>query len=315
MANVPAFVVSVLSAAGGCCLANRATSLGTPVDRPMSPLIIDEASAVSWQCQDRMTIVPSQKFPFPSGSSDGACYPRVSVVMPTLNEARNLAHVFARLPVDIYELIIVDGHSIDGTRTVARQLRPDARIVIQTRKGKGNALACGFAVATGDIIAMMDADGSTDPREIPRFTRALLEGADFAMGSRFSGSVGGGSSDITRLRRLGNHLLGSLVNVLCKTQYSDLCYGLNLFWRRYLPVLGLDAASSASADSDRQHLGDGFEIEALIRMRIAKARLAVIEVASYEYSRLYGKSKLRAFNDGIRVVRAILLECLGAPHW
>src|SRR6266853_5190158 len=89
-------------------------------------------------------------------TSEAVSWPRVSVVIPTLNEARNLPHVFARLPADIYEVIVVDGHSVDDTLIVARQLRPDVRIVRQTRKGKGNALACGFAVATGDVIATVD---------------------------------------------------------------------------------------------------------------------------------------------------------------
>ena len=147
-------------------------------------------------------------------ASKAAPRPRVSVVMPTLNEARNLPHVFARLPSDIHEVIVVDGHSVDDTLTVARQLRPDVRIVRQTRKGKGNALACGFAAATGDVIATVDADGSADPGEIPLFVEALLAGADFAKGTRYG--AGGGSSDITRLRSLGNRVLSDFVNV---------CYG------------------------------------------------------------------------------------------
>ena len=126
-------------------------------------------------------------------------WPKVSVVIPTLNEARNLPHVFSKLPPALHEVIIVDGHSVDDTVATARRLRPDVRIIKQSRSGKGNALACGFAAATGDIIAMVDADGSADPAEIPQFVEALLDGADFAKGTRFA--AGGGSSDITRLRR------------------------------------------------------------------------------------------------------------------
>src|SRR5215831_6376710 len=131
--------------------------------------------------------------------------PRVSVVVPALNEARNLPHVFARMPADIHELILVDGHSVDDTVGVARELWPGVRVVVQTRTGKGNALACGFATATGDVIAMIDADGSADPGEIPRFVQALVAGADFAKGTRFA--PGGGSDDITRVRALGNRAL------------------------------------------------------------------------------------------------------------
>src|SRR5689334_22047609 len=132
-------------------------------------------------------------------------WPLVSVVIPALNEARNLPHVFSRLPEGLHEVILVDGHSVDDTLTTARLLRPDVRIIMQTRKGKGNALICGFAAATGDVIVTLDADGSADPGEIPRFVQALLNGADFAKGTRFAD--GGGSSDITRLRRLGNWML------------------------------------------------------------------------------------------------------------
>src|SRR6202451_4581636 len=102
--------------------------------------------------------------------------PRVSVVIPTLNEARNLDHVFAALPPDLHEVILVDGHSVDGTPDVARRLRPDVRVLSQTRTGKGNALACGFAAATGDIIVMIDADGSTDRAEIRGLVEALASG-------------------------------------------------------------------------------------------------------------------------------------------
>ena len=128
----------------------------------------------------------------------------------------------------------------------------------QTRKGKGNALACGFEAATGDVIAMVDADGSADPTEIPRFVAALVDGADFAKGTRFA--VGGGSCDITRLRKLGNSLLTNFFNACYRRNYSDLCYGYNVFWRKFVPVLGLNASSGSYTDSVRLP-GDGFEVE------------------------------------------------------
>ena len=232
-------------------------------------------------------------------------WPKVSVVIPTLNEARNLPHVFSKLPPALHEVIIVDGHSVDDTVATARGLRPDVRIIKQSRSGKGNALACGFAAATGDIIAMVDADGSADPGEIPAFVEALMDGADYAKGTRFA--AGGGSSDITRLRKAGNWVLSGMVNVLCGTRYSDLCYGYNAFWRRHVPVFGLDAESPAPADGTRLW-GDGFEVETLINIRAAQAGLTVKEVASYEHSRIHGVSNLNAVSDGWRVLRTILVE-------
>jgi glycosyltransferase involved in cell wall biosynthesis len=238
----------------------------------------------------------------------GTCvpWPRVSVVIPALNEARNLPHVFARIPPNVHEVILVDGYSVDDTVTVARELRPDVRLLMQTRKGKGNALACGFSAATGDIIAMIDADGSTDPAEIPRFVKALLGGADFAKGTRFA--KGGGSADITRFRSLGNRALNLLVNMLYHTRYSDLCYGFNVFWRRHLPIFGLDATSPAPPDGDGRLWGDGFEVETLINIRVAKAGLVIAEIPSFERPRIHGVSNLSTASDGLRVLRTILVE-------
>jgi len=221
---------------------------------------------------------------------------RVSVVIPTLNEQENLPYVFARLPPELHELIVVDGHSTDRTVTVALQLRPDARIVMQTGRGKGNALAAGFAACTGDIVVMLDADGSTDAAEIPRFVAALCNGADFVKGSRFA--QGGASSDITRIRKLGNRVLSAMVNSLYGTSYTDLCYGYNAFWTRCLPYMHVDC--------------DGFEVETLINVRIAKAGLVVHEVPSYERNRIYGASNLSAVRDGSRVLRTIASERVSA---
>ena len=176
---------------------------------------------------------------------------RISVVIPTLNEAANLPHVFARLPAeDLFEIILVDGHSTDDTIDVARQLSPSTRVIMQDGKGKGNALACGFAAARGDIIVMIDADGSTDPEEIPAYVQALLDGADFAKGSRFMD--GGGSVDITPLRGMGNRFLNGTVNVLYGTDYSDLCYGYNAFWADVLPVINVDCAGFEVETSDQR---------------------------------------------------------------
>jgi hypothetical protein len=153
---------------------------------------------------------------------------------------------------------------------------------------------------------MVDADGSADPSEIPKFVDALLRGADFAKGTRFA--PGGGSSDITRLRRLGNRMLGAVVNLCHGTHYSDLCYGFNVFWQKHVPVLGLDVTSPPSSKSDGRLWGDGFEIETLIHMRVAAGGLRVAEVPSFEHSRIHGVSNLDAFSDGLRVLTTILVE-------
>jgi glycosyltransferase involved in cell wall biosynthesis len=221
-------------------------------------------------------------------------WPRISVIVPTLNEAENLPHVFRELPPGLHEVIVVDGFSTDGTPEVARALLPGVKVVHQETPGKGDALRCGFEASTGDIVVMLDADGSADPAEIPAFVDALLAGADFAKGTRFQGH--GGSADITLLRRAGNRVLSGLVNVLFQTSYSDLCYGYNAFWRHCLPAMDVNCT--------------GFEVETLINIRIARAGLTVREVPSFERDRIHGESNLNTFRDGGRVLRTILRERL-----
>lgn len=220
--------------------------------------------------------------------------PTVTVVIPALNEAENLPFVLARLDPNTHEVLLVDGASEDNTTEIAQALHPRLRILSQRDSGKGEALRTGFMAATGDIIVTLDADGSADPAEIPAFVGALCAGADFAKGSRFL--QGAGTADMPFHRRLGNACFVTLVRLLFGGRYSDLCYGYNAFWRDALPALQLE--------------NDGFEIEAMMNIRALRARLSVVEVASFESRRAYGKPKLKTIPDGWRVLRAILKERL-----
>jgi len=216
--------------------------------------------------------------------------PTVSVIVPTLNEARNLPYALSRLPRCVTEVIIVDGRSTDDTVEVAGRLRDDIRIVEEPRKGKGIALKRGFEAASGDIVVMLDADGSADAAEIQMFIEALVAGADFAKGSRFL--AGGGSVDLTAIRKCGNRCLTGAVNLVCQTRYTDLCYGYNAFWRDCLEFVPVDVP--------------GFEVETRLNMLVAAAGLNVVEVPSHEFCRVHGASNLHALKDGLRVLRTII---------
>lgn len=220
----------------------------------------------------------------------------VSVIVPALNEADNLEHVLPRMPEWLHEVILVDDHCTDDTVEVARKLMPDIRVVKNMRKGgKGNALRAGYEAATGDIIVQIDADGSEAPEEIPAFVGALLAGADYAKGTRFI--PGGGTSDMTVLRKWGNWAFVWMVRLSFGVRFTDLCYGYNAFWRRILPALDLDA--------------DGFEIEAMLNLRAVKAGLSIREVPSFETERVNGEGRLLTWPDGWRVLRTIVRERRG----
>ncbi|MHA7279378.1 glycosyltransferase family 2 protein [Arthrobacter sp. MDT2-2] len=218
----------------------------------------------------------------------------ISVVIPTLNEAQNIPWVLRRMPLYVDEVVLVDGRSTDNTVGVARALRSDIVVVNELRKGKGVALRSGFAAATGDIIVMLDADGSMDPQEIGWFVSPLQHDYDFVKGSRYV--TGGGSEDLTWLRRTGNRALTGLANAVLHSNYSDLCYGYIAFRRECLEILQLES--------------DGFEIETELIVRAARAGLRIAEVPSFELDRISGASNLQTFRDGWRVLGTMAHECL-----
>ena len=220
--------------------------------------------------------------------------PRVSVVIPALNEADNLPYVLPRIPADVHEIILVDGESVDDTIAVACELRPEIRVVAQLGRGKGSALSTGFAACTGDVVVMLDADGSTDPAEIPLFVGALVAGADFVKGSRFL--CGGGTADMPLHRKLGNRFFVALTRIFFGARYTDLCYGYNAFWTDAVKRLRLTAT--------------GFEVETMMNIRAHRVGLRVAEVPSFEHRRVHGIGRLRTIPDGMRVLRTIFAERL-----
>ncbi|GGW96644.1 glycosyltransferase family 2 protein [Streptomyces lomondensis] len=216
----------------------------------------------------------------------------VSLVVPARNEARNIPWVFEQIPDCVDEVILVDGDSVDATVHVATRCLPTVRNVEQNGPGKGNALRTGFLAANGDYIVMMDADGSMLPGEIPHYLHFLDNGFDFVKGSRFI--AGGGSLDITRIRRLGNQLLLAAVNHLYDTKLTDLCYGFCAFRRDFLDDLDLHSS--------------GFEIETEMIAHALRSGLRIAEVPSLELPRRSGRSNLHAISDGRRVLRTLLSE-------
>ncbi len=234
-----------------------------------------------------------------------ASSPTVTVVIPALNEEHNLPLVLENLP-PVDEVIVVDGRSDDDTVAVAREVRPGVIVVRQTRSGKGNALACGFAAATGDIVVTLNADGSSDPGEIPRFVDALLSGAEAAHGSRFR--AGGDHRDARPAERFGHALLSRVVNVLFRTRFTDLSCGYNAYWRDLLPVFQLPEPVLGRVKRGKVAWGDGPEVETLITVRMATRGLRVVEVATVGYPRLHGDRPRRVLPALARALRTVVTE-------
>jgi hypothetical protein len=243
--------------------------------------------------------------PLPATTRDVRPSPTVSVVIPALNEETNLPLVLEGLP-PVDEVVIVDGGSADDTVAVAREVRPDAVVVRQTRTGKGNALICGFAASRGDIVVTLNADGSTDPGEIPRYVDALISGAEVAHGSRYR--EGGGDHGGHGLDRLGNALLSRFVNALFGTRFTDLGYGYNAYWRSLLPVLDLPGVDVPGLKRGHRLWGDGPEIEPMINIRVAAQGMRVVEVASIGYPPIHGVRQRRMLRRALRALRAAFAE-------
>jgi glycosyltransferase involved in cell wall biosynthesis len=219
--------------------------------------------------------------------------PRITLLICALNEKKNLPYVLGQIPPVIDETLIVDGHSTDGTIEMARKAYPNVKVLTQPGKGKGDALRYGIANASGDIVVMLDADGSMSPHELSVFIEPLLSGYDFVKGSRFI--PGGGSSDMPRHRKFGNWAFTSLTNLLHRCRYTDLCYGYNAFWkRRFVESVAIES--------------DGFEVETEINIKVKKAGLKVLEVPSFEDKRRYGRGNLNSFKDGKRILARIIKE-------
>lgn len=219
---------------------------------------------------------------------------KISVVIPTLNEAENIRHVFLKIPYFVDEIVVVDGNSVDGTTEMIRKFRPDAKIILEEPKGKGEAIKKGFENSTGDIIVMMDADGSNDPNEMELLIEPLLDGYDVSKGSRMI--KGGGSADMTLFRKFGNAVFVRMVNTLYGADYTDLCYGYRAFKK--------DAFDKIICSSK------GFEIETEQSIKICKAGLKAKEVPSFEARRINGQSNLNSLKDGWKILNTIVKEYL-----
>ena len=215
---------------------------------------------------------------------------KVSLVIPTLNEAGCVAQTLSEIPQGaIDEVIVVDGHSRDGTADVVRRL--GHRVIMQKTKGYGGAFSEGVEAATGDIVVLMDADGSHNPADIPLLIDKVKEGFDYVMAVRYA--PGSRSDDDTIIRHIGNMFFTFLVNLIHRVFVADALYLFTAIRKdKFLQIRP-------------KSLGFEYCVEILIRAH--RAGLKIAQIPSRERLRSAGKSKVNAILDGLRIFKVILL--------
>jgi glycosyltransferase involved in cell wall biosynthesis len=222
---------------------------------------------------------------------------KVSVVIPCFNERATIAQVVRNVraaAVWSIEIIVVDDCSTDGTIAILKQEIAALvdQVIYQPRNlGKGSALRAGFAMATGDVLVVQDADLEYDPRDYPALLEPIFSGnADVVYGSRF---IGGQSHRVLYFwHMMGNKFLTLLSNMLTNLNLTDLETGYKAF--------------RAGVVKDLQLCENGFGFEPEITAKLAKARCRIYEVGISYTGRTYGEGKKVNWKDGFRAVYAIV---------
>lgn len=250
---------------------------------------------------DELTTIPCSDFvENPLHRSPPAFEPlntQVGVAIPAFNEEKNIGDVLGQLnDLGFNNILVIDGLSSDGTLRVAE--KNGAKIVLQDGRGKGQAIRQVLEndYLNSEVLVLMDADGSMDPAEVPRFVEEIKNGADVVKGSRFM--PGGETYDMTTLRRFGNKIMTSSVNFLCGSNYTDLCYGFVALNKKAINALAPVLETN------------NFEIETEVFIKAQKLGLRVVEVPSVEYERKNGKSNLNTFRDGYKILKTIAVTSL-----
>ena len=214
---------------------------------------------------------------------------RVSLVIPTKNEAGALEKTIKEIPQGcVDEIIVSDGHSTDGTLDIAVKL--GCKAITQEGKGYGLGILSGVKIATGDVIVIMDGDGSQIPADIPRLLEKIKEGYDIGWGSRYLG--GGKSLDDTWLRYFGNQLFTFLIRFIHGLKITDILYMFPAFKKEIFDKVSLQFSDFR------------FGIE--LPVKAHKAGFKFGEVACVERKRMTGETKVKDLADGYKIFKAIL---------
>src|SRR4051812_9086972 len=236
-----------------------------------------------------------EQTPSAADPTAAAPLPRVSVVIPCLNEAENIQECVTRAKRVLSdagingEVIVADNGSDDGSPELAK--KAGALVVHEPRRGYGSAYLAGFAAARGEYVVMADADLTYDWNEIPHFVQKLNEGADLVMGDRMDNIHPGAMPWLHRY--VGNPVLSGILNLFFRTGVRDAHCGMRGFRRNVLPKLDLRTT--------------GMEFASEMVIRAAKEKLDIRQIP-IEYHPRGGESKLSSFRDGWRHLRFLLVH-------
>jgi len=203
---------------------------------------------------------------------------KVTAVIPAKNEEEGIEKIIKNVSRFVDEVLVVDGHSKDKTRQIAKEC--GAKVVLDGGKGKGDGIRTGIRKAKGDIIVFIDADGSHNPKDIPKLIKPIKNGeADLVVASRAKGGSDEVRLDLDGLfRQIGSEIAAILVNFRWRANLTDIQNGFRAIRRKTALALKLES--------------DGFEIEEEMIMKCLKRGVRIMEVAGHEYQRRWGVSKL-----------------------